>query len=238
MNPDRPRKTVVAAYLGLSLVLHLAAIVMVLYAYTQRTPEATVTYIDLKSIAEPALPSSPVIQSSIPRPTGFKTEDAEPLPDNTTTDSPANPPQTPAVEIQSSPLGRGMSHGYFSSFAEGKNLQKDLREYYLMLLEKINDRWWQRSETVAESAPNDAMVVFVIGREGEIVSLNVTKGSGSREVDRAIVETLKSMAPFPSPPVSYTPDSFIVPLKIVAPSHLFRRSRQFLTSDGQIPANR
>jgi hypothetical protein len=223
MNSDRPRKKVVAAYLGLSIVLHLSAIVLVLFATTHRSHQATVTYIDLKSIAESTSPSSPVIQSSILREGRFKAEDAEPSADNAATDSPTKPPQTTAVEIQSSPLGRGMSQGYVSSFAEGINLQKDLREYYLMLLEKINDRWWQKSETVAESALNDAVLVFVIGRDGEIVTLNMTKGSGSREVDRAIVETLKSLAPFPSLPASYAIDSFIVPLKIVAPSRLFRR---------------
>jgi protein TonB len=118
-------------------------------------------------------------------------------------------------------LGRGMTSGYFSSFAEGKNLRDDIREYYFMLLEKINTKWWLKAETLKETASNDGVALFVIARDGTLIELKLTKSTGSREVDIAIIEVLKDMAPFPALPANYTPDKFLAPLRIAAPLHLF-----------------
>lgn len=219
---SRPRRAVAVVCLAVSIVLHLAAIALVLAAYTQSSPGTAVTYLDLKSIGEPAAPAVPMIHPASRPDESSKADQPEPLPRNSVQESRPEPSQSLAQEIESTPLGRGMAHGYFSSFAEGKNLRGDLREYYLMLLERVNERWWQKSATLTETAVHDAVVVFVIGKGGELVDLTMTKSTGSRLVDRAIMELLKEMAPYPPFPDSYALEKFLVPLKIAAPLRLFR----------------
>jgi len=220
-NHERHRKTVAALSLVVSVALHLAAIALVLIAYREHSSLSAVTYIDIKNIASP--PSSPPMVQSYPNShVGKNLEEPPPAAPPVNQEAPLEQSKSAVQEIQSTNLGRGMMHGYFSSFAEGKNLRDDLREYYLMLLEKINERWWIKAGAVTETQAQDAVVVFVIGKGGEIVDLKIRRSSGSREVDRAITETIREMTPFPSLPGSYTLDEFLVPLKISAPLKLFR----------------
>ena len=222
---NRPRKVVAGAYLVVSLFIHLVAIVVVLLVSTQQKYGPAVTYIDINSITESVPPATPVIHAPAPQSENIKTEEPVPLPEtpseSTETEAPTVPVQPPVSEVQTTSLGRGMTSGYFSSFAEGKNLRYDIREYYFVLLEKINNNWWLKAETLKETASHDGVVMFVIGRDGALVDVQLSKGTGSRLVDRAIIEVIKDTAPFPPLPASFPLAGFRAPLRIAAPLHLF-----------------
>lgn len=219
----RPRKGVVAACLALSLILHVGAVMLVLLASLQRNHAPNVAYIDINAV-EPVPPPKAVIHSPAPPPPNAGADRSPPLPE--ASPDPAGqetaplPVKSPAAEVLATSLGRGMTSGYFSSFAEGKNLRDDIREYYLTLLEKINVKWWLKAETLKETAPHDGVVMFAIGRDGGVDDVQLLKGTGSREVDLAIVEVLKDAAPFPPLPAGYPLAEFRAPLRIAAPLHL------------------
>lgn len=225
-NPaNRPRKVIVGACLVISLTIHIATVVAVMLASTQRNIGPAVTYIDIESIADSAPLATPVIHSPTPRPENVEAEQPVSLPENhsdsTNAEAPTEPVKLPVPEILATQLGRGMANGYFSSFGEGKNLRDDIREYYFVVLEKVNSLWWVKAETLKSTASQDGKVEFLVGRDGTLLDLRLSKSTGSREVDRAIIEVLKEMDPFPSLPASYALDMFRAPLKITAPSHLF-----------------
>lgn len=225
-SENHPRKVLARVCLAISITIHVVAIALVLLASTRDDIGPKITYIDINSIAESAPPATPVIHSPAPQPEKIKAEEPVPLPERssepTSAEPPAPPPVQPTVqEVKTTSLGRGIANGYFTSFAEGKNLRDDIREYYFVLLEKINHQWWLKAETLRESAAHDGVVIFVIGRDGTLMEVQLSKSTGSREVDRAIVEVLKSASPFPPLPASYPLGGFRAPLKIAAPLHLF-----------------
>lgn len=224
-SENRPRKVLARVCLVISLAIHVVAIALILLASTQRDIGPKVTYIDINSISESAPPATPVIHSPSPQPENIKAEEPVPLPEKpsepTKAETPVTPVQPTVQEVKTTSLGRGIASGYFTSFAEGKNLRDDIREYYFVLLEKINHQWWLKAETLRETAARDGVVIFVIGRDGTLMEVQLSKSTGSREVDRAIVEVLKSASPFPPLPASYPLGGFRAPLKIAAPLHLF-----------------
>lgn len=219
------RKVVVWTCLVISVAIHLVAIIAVLLASTQRSPGPAVTYIDIDSIADSTSPAVPVIHAPSPQPAQVKPEMPAPMveksAESTITEAPAAPAKPQAAEVLATSLGRGMASGYFSSLADGKNLRDEIREYYFTVLEKVNSRWWLRAETLKETASRDGIVEFLVSRDGTLLDLRLLKSTGSREVDRAIIEVLKDTAPFPPLPASYRLDMFQAPLKIAAPLHLF-----------------
>jgi protein TonB len=226
-SANRSRKVVVWVCLVVSLTLHIAAISALFLSSSQRGYTPTATYIDLDSVAGPAPPAVAEIHAPPPPAQEVKKVQAmpEPAPDKVpalpAAEHPATPAKLPESDIRATPLGRGMANGYFSSFGEGKNLRDDIREYYFVLLEQINSKWWSKAETLKETAVHDGVVLIVIGRDGSGIDLALTKSTGSREVDRAIVEVLRDAAPFPPLPASYALDIFRAPLRIAAPLHLF-----------------
>ena len=221
----RPRNVIFGVCLGLSLAIHIVTIVIVVVTSVQRNRGPAVTYIDIDSIAGAVAPATPVIQSPPPSVETVTPDQPVTLPETGPASAPAAPPGAPAPtsipELLTTSLGRGMTSGYFSSLADGRNLRDDIREYYFVLLEKINSRWWQKAETFKDIAWQDGIAEFLISRDGTLYDLRVSKSTGSREVDRAIMDVLKEMAPFPPLPDSYAPNMFQAPLRIAAPLHLF-----------------
>jgi protein TonB len=129
------------------------------------------------------------------------------------------------ADVLATPLGRGMANGFFSTLAEGRTLRDDIRGYYFELLERINDRWWQRAATLKDSARRDGIAEVVISRDGTLYEVRLISDTGSREVDRAIIDVLSGASPFSALPASYEPNLFHAPLKFTAPSNLFKASR-------------
>lgn len=175
------------------------------------------SYIDIKDIAVP--PRHSISAMSSPAQPSEQQEPVQrpPVDPNDAINGSTNA----AADILATPLGLGMANGYFSSLAEGRTLRKDIRGYYFDILEKINHRWWQKAGALTEVALQDGIIEVVIGRDGKLFDVRQMRSTGSREVDRAIIDAITEAEPFPPLPASYEPGIFQAPLKISKPSHLF-----------------
>jgi len=138
--------------------------------------------------------------------------------------SPA-PDTAAAPDISTTPLGLGMSHGFVSSLGDGVTLRADIRDYYLLLVERINKQWWEKAGALKEAVRQDGSAVLVILRDGTLLDRRINRGTGSAEADRALLESIDKSAPLPPLPGSYERDVFTAPLKISAPLQLFRTAR-------------
>lgn len=122
----------------------------------------------------------------------------------------------------STPLGLGMTHGYFSGLADGRSLRDDIRGYYFEMVEKINREWWSKAGQLNEPLRQDGVFDVLIQREGTIVSVRMLKGTGSSEADKILTEIIRSASPLPPLPSTYDMGLFRAPLRIKMPSNLFR----------------
>ena len=122
----------------------------------------------------------------------------------------------------STPLGLGMTHGYFSGLADGRSLKNEIPCYYFEMVEKINRSWWEKAGLLKEPLRQDGIFELLIQRDGTIVSIRVLKGTGSREVDRMLSDLIMKTSPLPALPSTFDQDLFRAPLRIKAPSFLFR----------------
>jgi len=115
-----------------------------------------------------------------------------------------------------------MTHGYFSGLADGRSLRDDIRGYYFEMVEKINREWWGKAGLLKEPLRQDGVFDLLIQRDGTIVSIRMVKGTGSIEADRLLAEIIRSASPLPALPSTYDLSMFRAPLRIKAPSILFR----------------
>ena len=122
----------------------------------------------------------------------------------------------------STPLGLGMTHGYFSSLSDGRSLRDDIRGYYFEMVEKINREWWDRAGLLKEPLRQDGIFELLIQRDGTIVSIRTLRGTGSSEADRLLSEIIRNASPLSPLPSTYELDLFKAPLRVKAPSFLFR----------------
>ena len=211
--------------LALSLALHIGAALLVLFAFgsgpSVKTPGSLVIQeVDLT----PAISAAP--GTSPPPPSSAMTEPEAPETDEPQQQAaPERQPSSQQVEqnrvFQTTPLGLGMAHGYFTGLGSGVSLREDIREYYFEMVGKINGEWWSRSETLTEALRQDGVVELTITRDGTIVTIRILQGTGSREADRLLTESIRNARLAPLPP-AYDLDLFSVPLRIKAPSSLFR----------------
>ncbi len=224
------RKFVVVISLLISLSVHVAVIYAIIIMVTKHQGYGpAVTYIDINSIDEVS-PSVPPVIKQAQHSTPVSSEQQLSDPDAGVTEEPpvsqSPPAASPDPGILTSSLGKGMVNGYFSSFADGKNLRDDIRDYYFVLLEKINNAWWVKAATLKESASKSGVLFFAIGRDGELIDASLQKSTGSRAVDAAIIAVVKEVSPFPPLPDSYPFSRFQAPLKITAPLRLFNTGNQ------------
>jgi protein TonB len=115
-----------------------------------------------------------------------------------------------------------MTHGYFSGLADGRTLRDDIRGYYFEMVEKINREWWDKAGLLKEPLRHDGVFELLIQRDGTIVSIRILQGTGSREADSVVTEIIRNASPLPSLPATYDLGLFRAPLRIKAPSFLFR----------------
>jgi len=218
--------------LALSLVLHIVATLALIIAGSfeiggDKIPGFIIQDVALApSISAPAKPmeappSEP--SSAVSSPPSAEQE-------------PANPPQEPAPEssqesadgsgessrLMSTPLGLGMTHGYFSGLADGRTLRDDIRGYYFEMVEKINLEWWNQAVLLKEPIRQDGIFEVLLQRDGTVVSIRVMQGTGLVEADRLLVDIIRKASPLPPLPSSYDLGLFRAPLRIKAPSFLFR----------------
>lgn len=181
------------------------------------------SYIELADFIEPSGHMIPVMRAPVQ-----SADQQEPViqqpstdPDDTINSSGKDSTTIATPDILASPLGLGMANGFFSSLANGRTLREDIRGYYFDILEKINHSWWQHAGTLAETAQQEGIIEIQIGRDGKLLDVRQMRSTGSRDVDRAIIDAIKGAAPFQPLPASYESELFRAPLKISKPSNLF-----------------
>lgn len=208
-----------------SIALHLLIAFLLLQPLSSARNMPRIQYVDLRSISlpEPATVQAPQ-QTAVPlqnRPPENITAQQNATESNNTAS-----PQQPQPDNTSAPsLGLGLAKGYFRSLAEGKSLRDDIRNYYFEMVEKINASWWQRADSLRESARQEGVVDIVLGRDGTLYSTSLLISTGTSEVDQAIMEVVRAASPFAPLPASYPGEQFQAPLRIVAPASLFRLKR-------------
>jgi protein TonB len=117
-----------------------------------------------------------------------------------------------------------MTHGYFSGLADGRTLRDDIRGYYFEMVEKINREWWDKAGLLKEPLRQDGIFELLVQRDGTIVSIQILQGTGSSEADRLLTGIIRNSSPLPPLPSTYNLELFRAPLRIKAPSFLFRLS--------------
>lgn len=216
--------------LVISLILHGGVALFVMYcsvfsAAGKRSTNLIIQDIELSSpLTAPSQPlTAPADRHNILPPTP-----SPPIVQETETPAPTeSQPTTLEKNVQesgltSTPLGLGMSHGYFSMLADGKSLRDDIRAYYFEMVEKINREWWDKAALLNEPLRADGIFEIIIQRDGTVVSLRLIRGSGSKAADRLIADSIIKASPLPPLPSTYEMDQFNAPLRIKAPLSLFR----------------
>ncbi len=212
--------------LVISLFLHVICTVVFLSSPKGTIGRGAVHYLDL-SMVEPPAPAS--------RQETAKVQEVPPAPPETPS-LPASPPSEletlqkglhEAIESASSApesmqkvsLGFGITNGQFSSLSDGKTLRDDMREYYLSMLEKFNEKWWLGRAKELE-VMRGAVIMVSISRDGVLVDSRMVESSGNPAYDRAMLETLRETTPLPPLPATYEGDYFKAPIRFVAPLNL------------------
>jgi protein TonB len=218
--------------LALSLALHIGAALAFIVAggfkmAGENSPNFIIQDITLNpSISKPAkqpiTPPEPHPAMTPKEPAADKQAEKpaqEPAPEqpSESTDSPGK-----KGGLMSTPLGLGMTHGYFSGLADGRTLRDDIRGYYFEMVERINREWWDKAGLLKEPLRQDGIFELMLQRDGTIVSIRILQGTGSRDADRLLNEIIRNASPLPSLPSTYEQDMFRAPLRIKAPSFLFR----------------
>ncbi len=236
--PDTPspetaitlRKRWMGYALVISLMLHLLAVAFIIAAGGAIRNRPIINGILVENIAlAPAISRIKPVEP-LPAPTPPETappSDASPD-EETLQASPAA--QTPSPEngskgikeLMTTPLGLGMTYGYVSSLAEGRTLREDIRGYYFELVEKINREWWKRADGLKEPIRRDGIIELYVRPDGTVDSLRMNQGTGSWEADQVLQDVIKAVSPLPPLPASFNQKMFLAPLRIKAPSYLFR----------------
>ena len=90
------------------------------------------------------------------------------------------------------------------------------------MVEKINREWWDQAALLKEPLRRDGIFELLVQRDGSIVSIRMLQGTGSKEADRLLAKIIRDASPLPALPSTYDLDLFRAPLRIKAPSFLFR----------------
>ncbi|NTV50423.1 MAG: TonB C-terminal domain-containing protein [Geobacteraceae bacterium] len=172
-----------------------------------------------QSIAPPSLGSSSDKTPLTPTAEQESVEQVQEQPPDQSSEASVNSKEG---DILSIPLGLGMTHGYFSGLADGRTLKDDVRGYYFEMVEKINREWWSQAVQLKEPIRQDGIFDVLLQRDGTIVSIQIKQGTGLPEADRLLLEIIKKSSPLPPLPSTYELGMFRAPLRIKAPSFLFR----------------
>lgn len=214
---------ILALCLGFSLSLHVISVVIVAYIWTAPVGDDRVSYLEMRDLVpasqalSPVMPPVPVLnQESLPQPPA----ETVPVPENQPVPEAAVAERTVIEDIRKTPLGLGMTYGFVSSLGNGATLREDVREYYLVLVERINKIWWERAAELSNAIVQDGVVVVAVQYDGTLLGRGISRGTGSPEVDQALLESIDKAAPLPPLPASYGQKVFSAPLKITAPSRL------------------
>ena len=212
-----------------SVGLHLVCAVILLSLPQGPSVAPSVTYVDLGSVPSPP-PMTAAAPKAAPRPAAAKPEMAlpqetpapEPLPEQVAPaqqEEPAPAPQPVVSEsLPMNSLGIGLTKGYFRGLGNGDTLRDDVKEYYLAMLERINEKWWMDPQL--EKRLSSIIVNVTVARNGEIVDSVVLASSGDRRYDRAVLAALAAANPLPPLPDHFQGELFEAPIRLVPPLNL------------------
>ncbi|MBC7962677.1 MAG: TonB C-terminal domain-containing protein [Steroidobacteraceae bacterium] len=223
----RPVNIFFALCLGVSIGLHIVSALMVVYIWTDPADSGRISYLEMSDLVPAPTASPPATLSTrireqkpavqtLPEPVPVPVQESPAESEENVSERIAN------EDIRTTPLGLGMAYGFVSSLGEGATLREDIREYYLVLVEKINKVWWERAGTLSDVIGQDGIAVIAVKRDGTIIDRVIRRGTGSPEVDQALLDSIDKAAPLPPLPASYGQEVFTAPLKITAPSRLLR----------------
>ena len=223
------RKRLLAYALSFSLVLHIGAALIIIIAGGMGGERGDATFLIQDVSLSPAVISSPKPVMSEP-PQQNEPQEVPAKPDQQPVEQPqessgqqtAHTESAQTAAIISTPLGMGMSFGYFSGLADGRSLREDIRGYYFEMVEKINREWWQQAELLKEPIRQDGIIDVLLQRDGTVLSIRIVQGTGLADADRVLAEIIKKSSPLPPLPASYDQPMFRAPLRIKAPSFLMR----------------
>jgi periplasmic protein TonB len=217
---------ILACTVAISLVLHIAASMLLSLPGRFSAPSSAPVFVDLQNMTsapaseeepaqEPAKADEPAVQDvqSLPEPSS----EAARL-DSAIENSLRRAVQAPEA-IHDSAIGLGMISGHFASFAEGESLKDDIRVYYFSLMRRINEVWWL-SGAAKENFTSAAAVNIHISREGKVLGCELLESSGSREQDQALLDSIKRTEPLPTLPQSFYGKVFNAPIRFVPPLRL------------------
>ena len=77
-----------------------------------------------------------------------------------------------------------------------------MTRYYKLISEKVREEAFKRYERISKRRNVQGLVEieFTIGRDGEVVSADIVKSSGSRILDRTALDAVNKVLPFAKPP--------------------------------------
>lgn len=222
-SPQRQTNRALASGIFASLTIHtvIFASLLVMSQQASRTTRQAL-FVDLASLRNPAAAPSfhpPADSKPLPQPS-MMTPVAEPHAvsapvSQLAEEAPQNPPPT---QTATEPFSLGLSKGYFKTIGDGSTLRSDIRDYYLRMLQQVNERWWENGAPADGGAEKGEIFLTVtVSRDGEIIGIRLMQGSGSIDYDRRIIDTLRRASPLPQLPDSYRGEVFQAPLRLVAP---------------------
>jgi len=210
----------------ISLILHIAASMLLSLPGHFSAPVSAPVFVDLQSMtSSPASEEEPAQEP--PRSDEPAAPDLQTLPepssesaklDKAIESSLRKAVQEPEA-VHDSAIGLGMVSGHFASFAEGESLKDDIRVYYFSLMRRINEVWWL-SGAAKGNFTYAASVNIHISREGKVLGCELLESSGSREQDQALLDAIKRAEPLPPLPQSFYGRVFNAPIRFVPPLRL------------------
>ncbi len=226
---SKPLKSIFVFCMALSVGVHLVSILLIACVWTTPAGNSGVNFLEMRDLV-PELPVSRLntrpenLQpKTSERPSSLHEPEIEKQSEAATSDP--EPEAEPSRDAGNTPLGLGMTYGFVSSLGDGATLREDVRDYYLVLVERINKIWWERAATIAEPVRQEGVAVVAILNNGTLVGRQISRSTGSPEADRVLLESIDNAAPLPPLPASYGRDVFTAPLKITAPLQLFRTAK-------------
>lgn len=207
-----------------SIILHLLFSVPLMLPGTT-VPTEEVTFVDL-SASDP----TPSPQQQSPAGEAMKAPVKEPIMEEETTEEipdkqevaeqPEVTDQAPVVQQQPrDAFSLGLARGFFNTIANGRTLRPELRDYYLHLLEKVNEKWWA-VEVDHRQLRREVMAIVIIARNGVMVAGRIVKSSGDPILDDLVMKTIVAAAPFEPLPEGFSTDFFQAPIRLVPPLSL------------------
>lgn len=214
--------------LAVSLVLHIACSVVIIgLPGGGSPPRQAITYVDLGHVPSPPAMAPPAskapAQKEIPE-TEAPAPETPAAPQALQEAKPQEVPQqpapaaTPMEELSRTTLGLGITKGYFKSLSDGDTLRVDIKEYYLALLQRINEKWWM--DQFQQKRVNPIVVSITVARNGDILGSTIMTSSGDPQYDRAVQRSLVAAGPLPPLPPEYDGDIFMAPIRLVPPLNL------------------